>query len=193
LIPFLLVSLWRCFVCLLLIIGIALPLRAEEAHLPLDQQTAAVSQVVLGILSFARWPQPVEVLQLCVVGPTEYADGLLQGAVQSDGLPVQARRLALDDPRLVSDCQALYLGVLSEAEHRGLFTRIAGQAVLSISEHDPECSVGTMFCLKTGGPRVGFAVNLDSVARSGVRVHPNVLKLGRRGSAPSSSGIPIVT
>jgi hypothetical protein len=42
-----------------------------------------------------------------------------------------------------------------------------------------------MFCLNlaAGGATAGFAVNLDSVARSGVAVNPRVLLLGRRRNA----------
>ncbi|MCO2146029.1 YfiR family protein, partial [Pseudomonas aeruginosa] len=41
-----------------------------------------------------------------------------------------------------------------------------------------------MFCLNVGGPRITFEANLDSIARSGVRVHPSVLKLARRQATP---------
>ena len=41
-----------------------------------------------------------------------------------------------------------------------------------------------MFCLNVDGERVSFDINLDAVARSGVRVHPNVLNLARRPGAP---------
>jgi hypothetical protein len=37
-----------------------------------------------------------------------------------------------------------------------------------------------MFCLGISDEHVGFKVNLDAVARSGIRVHPNVLQLGKR-------------
>ncbi|CAD5108274.1 hypothetical protein PSEWESI4_02559 [Pseudomonas carbonaria] len=178
-------SLRRFSVCLALL-GACLSgpiLRAEEARTLLAQQSEAVGEVVLGILSFVRWPDEPGELHLCVVGPTEFADDILQGMSQPSGRPVHAQRRALDDPRLATECHALYLGVLSDAENRQLFERLANHPVLSISEHDPSCSVGNMFCLNIGRPRVTFSINLDSVARSGVRVHPNVLKLARRKAA----------
>jgi hypothetical protein len=55
---------------------------------------------------------------------------------------------------------------------------------LSISEADSSCSVGSMFCLRIKPGKVSFDVNLDSVARSGVRVHPSVLKLATRQATP---------
>ena len=61
---------------------------------------------------------------------------------------------------------------------------VAGHPVLTISENDPSCTAGGMFCLNVDGERVSFDINLDAVARSGVRVHPNVLNLARRPGAP---------
>ncbi|MFK7671609.1 YfiR family protein [Pseudomonas lundensis] len=148
-----------------------------------DQRAKAVTQVVLGILSYARWPVEPAELHLCVVGPTEYTDDLLKGATQSTGRPVQVRRLLANNPAIVSDCNALYLGKLTDDERSTLFQRLNGQPVLSISERDDRCTVGTLFCLRVSDEQVSFEVNLDSVARSGVRIHPSVLQLSRRRAA----------
>ncbi|HBP3282982.1 TPA: diguanylate cyclase inhibitor YfiR, partial [Pseudomonas aeruginosa] len=48
---------------------------ADDARTSVEQRSNAVSQVLLGIFSYVRWPKEPAVLQLCVVGPTEYADG----------------------------------------------------------------------------------------------------------------------
>ncbi|NES10754.1 YfiR family protein, partial [Pseudomonas laurentiana] len=64
---------------------------SNAAHAEL--RAKAVTQVVLGILSYARWPVEPAQLRLCLVGPTEYADDLLKGSTQSTGRPVVVRRL----------------------------------------------------------------------------------------------------
>lgn len=74
--------------------------------------------------------------------------------------------------------------MVDERERQQVFHSLAGHPVLSISERGTECSVGSMFCLNVGGPRITFEANLDSIARSGVRVHPSVLKLARRQATP---------
>lgn len=145
-----------------------------------DQRAKNVTQVVLGILSYARWPTEPLTLQLCVVGPTEYADDLLKGATQASGRELQVRRVLVTDPSLIVRCNAIYLGNLSPEERRSLFDQLSGQAVLSISEQVGACSVGSLFCLRVDEDHVSFEVNLDSVARSGVRIHPRVLQLSRR-------------
>lgn len=144
-----------------------------------QKQAAAVDQVVAGILSYVRWPQEPSVRHLCVVGPTEHADRLIQATHQTDGRPLNVQRRAVEDPELHLKCNALYIGVINDKSLQRLLSRLAGHPILTISEGDPVCSVGSAFCLHVGKPRVTFEVNLDAVARSGVRVHPSVLKLGK--------------
>ena len=148
-----------------------------------DQRAKAVTQVVLGILSYARWPTEPAQLQLCVIGPTEYTDDLLKGATQSTGRPVQVRRVLASDSGIAGSCNAVYLGKLSAEERSGLFSSFSTKAVLSISEDGDQCTVGSLFCLHVRDEQVSFEVNLDSVARSGVRIHPSVLQLSRRRAA----------
>jgi hypothetical protein len=148
-----------------------------------DQRAQSVTQVVLGILSYARWPVEPAQLRLCVVGPTEYTDDLLKGSTQATGRPVTVRRLLADNPSIVGECDAVYIGKLTGDERSRLFASLTGRPVLSISESDDQCTVGSLFCLRVGDEQVSFEVNLDSVARSGVRIHPSVLQLSRRKPA----------
>lgn len=148
-----------------------------------DQRAKAVTQVVLGILSYARWPVEPAQLRLCLVGPTEYTDDLVKGTTQATGRPVTVKRLLADNPSIASDCDAVYIGKLTGEERARLFSALIGHPVLSISESDDQCTVGSLFCLRVGDEQVSFEVNLDSVARSGVRIHPSVLQLSRRKPA----------
>lgn len=150
-----------------------------------DQRAQSVTQVVLGILSYARWPVEPAQLRLCVVGPTEYTDDLVKGTTQATGRPVAVRRLLADNPSIVGECDAVYIGKLTTDERSRLFASLTGRPVLSISESDDQCTVGSLFCLRVSDEQVSFEVNLDSVARSGVRIHPSVLQLSRRKPAAS--------
>ncbi|SEC62418.1 protein of unknown function [Pseudomonas frederiksbergensis] len=148
-----------------------------------DQRAQSVTQVVLGILSYARWPVEPAQLRLCIVGPTEYTDDLVKGTTQATGRPVTVRRLLADNPSITGECDAVYIGKLTSDERSRLFASLAGRPVLSISERDDPCTVGSLFCLRVSDEQVSFEVNLDSVARSGVRIHPSVLQLSRRKPA----------
>ena len=154
----------------------------EPAVSMAEQRAMAVTQVVLGILSYARWPVEPAQLRLCVVGPTQYTDDLIKGTTQATGREVTVRRLLLDNPALTSECDAVYVGKLTSDERSRLFGALVGRPVLSISEGGDQCTVGSLFCLRVSDDQVSFEVNLDSVARSGVRIHPSVLQLSRRRS-----------
>ncbi|MGR3890306.1 YfiR family protein [Pseudomonas sp. 1152_12] len=145
-----------------------------------DHRAQSVTQVVLGILSYARWPVEPAQLRLCIVGPTQYTDDLIKGTTQATGRPVVVHRLLADHPDIVNACDAVYIGKLSDDERTRLFASLIGHPVLSISEGGDRCTVGSLFCLRVGDEQVSFEVNLDSVARSGVRIHPSVLQLSRR-------------
>ena len=148
-----------------------------------DQRAKSVTQVVLGILSYARWPIEPAQLRLCIVGPTEYTDDLVKGTTLATGRPVTVQRLLADNPSIAGDCDAVYIGKLTQEERGRLFASLTGRPVLSISESDDQCTVGSLFCLRVSDDQVSFEVNLDSVARSGVRIHPSVLQLSRRKPA----------
>ena len=166
--------------CLLTGVACAEP---QTAVSKADQRARSVTQVVLGILSYARWPVEPQQLRLCVVGPTEYTDDLVKGPTQVTGRPVAVRRLLADNPAIAGECDAVYIGKLTSDERSRLFASLTGRPVLSISEGGDQCTVGSLFCLRVGDEQVSFEVNLDSVARSGVRIHPSVLQLSRRKPA----------
>jgi hypothetical protein len=144
---------------------------------------SAVRQVVLGIVSFTHWPTTPVRLHLCVTGRPDYA-GDLTDTMQAGSTVLDVQRVRFDDPALGIACDVVYLGTLGNDERTRVRAALAGRPVLTIAEHDPSCTAGSMFCLSIEGEHVTFDINLDAVARSGVRVHPNVLNLARRSVTP---------
>jgi len=154
--------------------------RADPTISPRD---AAVRQVVLGIISFTHWPTPPARLRLCVTGRPDYAHGLVD-TLQAGSTPLDAQRIGFDDPAIGAACDVVYSGNLSDDEWQQVRAAVAGHPVLTIAEHNPSCTTGSMFCLNVDDEPITFDINLDAVARSGVRVQPNVLKLARRPLTP---------
>ncbi|MHC1481389.1 YfiR family protein [Frateuria aurantia] len=138
---------------------------------------AAIAQVVEGIVSYTRWPQATRRRRLCIGADPQYANVIAHGWVDPAGTVVDARTISVEDPDIGAQCDIVYLGPLTGPRQAGLFSALAGHPVLSISEFNPDCSVGSMFCLKITPRHIGFDINLDAVSRSGVRVHPSVLRL----------------
>lgn len=164
---------------LMLLLAFCTPARSDTAD-PMQIRTHAVTTVVIGIISYARWPNEPNPIRLCVTAPTRYATGLFNPLLRSAPRPIETLSLPFDSPALSSRCDVIYLGRVNQAQKQDFIRRIAGHSILSISENDVECSAGSAFCLQKNGDQVSFKVNLDALARSGVRVHPNVLQLARK-------------
>ena len=165
-------------------VRIAAPAPAASPASPaISSHDSTVRQVVLGIVSFTRWPSTPVRLHLCVTGRPDYAAGLTD-TLQAGSTVLDVQRVRFDDPALGLACDVVYLGILGDDQRARVRAALAGRPVLTIAEHDESCTAGAMFCLAVDGERVTFDINLDAVARSGVRVHPNVLNLARRPLMP---------
>ncbi len=152
--------------------------------LPIER--LGMPDTLVGILSYARWPDESAPLRLCVVGRSVHAERFLQegleGLVQR---PIVAQRLTVEY-QAVAQCDALYLGVLDEASWRRMQVQLIGQPVLTVCERSAACAAGGMVSLDiSDSNNVQFEVNLDAVARGSVRLNPKVLRLGRRPPKPA--------
>ncbi len=158
---------------------------AQNSVLPNKPSSSAqqqeVANTVMGILSYSRWPvtNNPDVIKLCVIPPVEFAAGLMPGNNNLTGKTLSVRYITPDSPALITDCDALYSGSISADQQHSLQNRLTGHAVLTLSEKDDDCALLNAFCLVISPAHVGFKLNLDTLARSGVRVHPNVLQLAR--------------
>ena len=149
---------------------------------PVNPLRLTVAEAVLGILAHTRWPQrPAGPLTLCVHERSPSAPELrtLHESVPAGRLsPVRLLDLADAVP---ADCDAAFLGAGATAAAR--LPPLTGRPVLHIGEGADFCSRGGMFCLVPrsigAGATLRVEVNLDAVARSGLHVHPQVLKLGQ--------------
>jgi len=162
---------------------------AAPAESPPAEISARIEQAVLGIISYTRWPQGPISPRLCVVGQPAHADAFFTRPMQLGDGAVTATRRAVQADHFGDECDVVYEGALAPAERLLLRRQLIGHPILTVTDSDPQCSGGSMFCLDMAGAESGgqvlFAVNLDSVARSGVQVNPHVLLLGRRRKSPS--------
>jgi hypothetical protein len=166
--------------------GLAEPQPAPPASPPrapgmLAAEASALRDTVLGILRYARWPQDPPTVRLCLLDDSPRADAL-EGTWTAGPAErgVQARRLRPGEAP-AAHCDALYIGAPVDVRWRDVRAGLRDAAVLTIGEQPLACSVGIMFCLGAADERgLRFEVNLDAVVRSGVKVHPQVLRLGQR-------------
>lgn len=159
----------------------AVSARADAAA---EDHVQGVARTVIGILGYTHWPAEIGGLRLCVVGAAEYAAGLMHSSGQAVGSrQLDVRRVELDQVKN-ADCDGIYAGEMDEQQWRSLMRQQDGRPLLTISERGALCRIGAMFCLRRQGEGPGFEVNLDSVARSGLRISPKVLQLARTKAAP---------
>jgi hypothetical protein len=146
---------------------------ADDAGRPSD-----VAQVLFGIISYVRWPVPQNEVRVCLLGAVRHGVAIVDKPASSTG-----QRIRVSTPATHSafgECDVVFLGPLPDGERSQLLTQIIGKPILSISEPGVACQTSVMFCLRLTEVQIGFEVNLDAIARSGLRVHPNALQIARR-------------
>ncbi|WP_230505378.1 YfiR family protein [Janthinobacterium sp. FW305-128] len=146
------------------------------------RRPAEVAQVLFGIISYVRWPVARQEVRVCMLGTPHYGAAIVDTPASSLGQRIRVKIPALASA--ASECDVVYLGSLPEGEREHLLTQIIGKPILSVAEPGTACTVGTMFCLRLAEGQIGFDVNLDAIARSGLRVHPNALQIARRKGPP---------
>ena len=142
------------------------------------RRPAEVAQVLFGIISYVRWPVARQEVRVCMLGAPRYGAAIVDTPASS-----LSQRIRVKSPAMASaasECDVVYLGSLPESEREHLLAQIIGKPILSVAEPGTSCTVGTMFCLRLTEAQIGFDVNLDAIARSGLRVHPNALQIARR-------------
>ncbi|QQC67299.1 YfiR family protein [Paraburkholderia ginsengisoli] len=141
---------------------------------------ANIARAVLDIISYAHWPVQPEVYRLCVAGGTAYLRDMSVQANVVAGRPVQMRDLEMRGEPSLSSCDVVYIGALPGEARKNLLTGSQRLQILTIEEQGEDCTDGAMFSLRALGNRFSLKVNLDAISRSGIRISPNVLLLGRR-------------
>lgn len=137
------------------------------------------NRIVSGIISFTHWNGLNTPPKLCVFPSAQHLllpeKGVSAGAIFTTVYLTGAADLARHQ------CDALYFGDETPQQQVDLIAQFKGRGVLTLAENNVECTLGAAFCLIFQPGHTHFAVNLDSLARSGVRVSPDVLLLSREG------------
>ena len=151
---------------------------AQGGAAPDTRRPAEVAQVLFGIISYVRWPVARPEVRVCMVGATRHGAAIVDTPASNAGQRIRVK--IQPAAGAAGECDVVYMGTLPESEREALLTQIIGKPILSVSEPGTSCSVGIMFCLRLLDAQIGFDVNLDAIARSGLRVHPNALQIARR-------------
>ncbi len=160
-------------------VAIAVPLTPVSVEYGHDAEGVAnaTAHVVSSIAAFTRWPAAQRTLRLCVVGQAEHG-GSLDAIGQIAGKVTTTVRATAENASSAG-CDILYLGRMGAEALRGQVASAREQRVLTIAETDPHCRSGAMFCLVHLEDGLTFELNVDAISRSGLRVDPRVMRIGR--------------
>jgi len=167
-----LISWYRAALVLLLSLPYGLAIGAT-----LSETDKSVRTIVSGIVSYTRWPALSGKPNLCIFATSGYVEAL--SADGPDTLPYTPVLIHDDREAMSAECHALYFGSESPSHQLELSQAFHARPLLLIAEQNPQCLIGSAFCLIIDSARVRFSVNLDVLSRSGVRVNPDVLMLAR--------------
>jgi len=169
--------LWLCCALPALLVLLVL-LSGQMAYAADHAADNRANRIVSGILSFTRWPPPVQVPQLCILASARHLT--LSSADAPPATPFSVVRADSTGRLSALHCDAIYFGTETPAQQHAALAAMPDKAVLSMAENNPDCATGATFCMIFGEERTRFSVNLDSLARSGVKVSPDVLMLSRK-------------
>lgn len=174
-----------CLAMLLLasaLLGAAGPAQAQEGSArwqPVADSALSPGAVVAGILLYTRWPQERQPLQACLGRQGPETQQLRQQLPTSHaGRPLLLLDIEVDQPPPLQ-CDLIFFEGWNPALQRQVLRGLAHRPVLTLGLGAEFCSDGGLFCLQPQAGNTRFEVNLDAVARSGLRVHPQVLRLAR--------------
>lgn len=146
-------------------------------------------RLVSGIMSYTSWDDEPEQINFCIVdGPAKFISTNIFNPPSLLLKPNKVQILHLkihdiiDSPNILYEhaCNVLYfVGTTDALQQKLLSENIA--KVLSISENNLECSIGSSFCLFKQNNKYHFKVNLNNLRLSKIRVNSKVLKLSQLG------------
>lgn len=165
-------------------LGLA-PSRAAE-HEPANEGRLSEEALILNVIDYTRWPGPERPRLLCATAGSARGPALLRAL--KDGL--QARRLEVQEiePNRSppAECDVLVFEIWELPSQRQVLRTLAERPVMTIGFGADFCSDGGLLCLTpSAAARARFEVNLDAVARSGLRINPRVLQLSRPNRKPA--------
>jgi len=151
--------------------------QAADAQPPREPLALFVS----GLLAYTTWAAPLPAVRLCLWGQGRGIDAIVRGAPLGNARqPVTIVRdaAAVDAPWR---CDAVFVAAGAPPAAYDLPRTLAGRPVLVIGEGKAFCTIGGMFCVDADTSALRFHANLEAIARSGLRVHPQVLRIAHDG------------
>jgi YfiR/HmsC-like len=173
----------------------ALPLAVTLTREALAQTAAPTLYDVQAVYlfdftKFVRWPAASEheTISICIAGQQVFADSLTRivagERIDSHTLSVRLVQQAQDE----TACDILFIGSAAEGRLDSLLAATNGKPILTVSDVPGFLDRGGMIQFLIVGNRVRFSVDLRPVARSGISVSSELLKVAVAVKGPAAVG-----
>lgn len=171
-------------------LGVALVCASRSAAAQEPRAVEVKAAFLANFVKFADWPSEILAdgapITICVMGDAEVA-GALERLVKSrpaTGHPLKVVRLKVDvlsrgEESTVRACHMLYASGVDAKLWPALLGAIDGKPVFSVSDSDGFAERGGMAALYVELNRMRFAINVDTMRRSGVRLSAPLLSLAK--------------
>jgi hypothetical protein len=156
-------------------------------------QTDVEAVYLYNFARFVRWPAEAEhnTITICIAGPEAYLDTLRKVVA---GERIGARPFAVRAVERAGQevgCDILFFGSSSGERIDELLAASAGKPALTVSDLPGFLARGGMIQFVLAEDRVRFSVNLRPVARSGISLSSELLKVAAAvEGTPSDGGTP---
>lgn len=132
---------------------------------------------------FTEWPaealRPGSTMVLCVAGEPRVSKALEEATAgrEVEGHPLTTRTVEIDGP--VQSCHMLYVEEADNRRAQQLVERVKDKPVLTVSDLGSFAQMGGVANLFVEDGRMRFAVNVDSMQRSKLRLSSRLLSLAK--------------
>jgi len=168
--------------CLAVLAGACCAAEPPAASLELQVKVA----FVYNFAKFVDWPGPGpssdDSLSFCVIGAEPLYDELKQSVTGKTiaGRPVIARRI--ENRAVDQHCSVVFIG--GDKEHfAGILEAATASGALTVSDCDRFAERGGMIQLIKDENKFRFAINVEAVSRSGLRISAKLLQLSSKAPA----------
>ena len=161
-----------------------------QAQAPAPSQYDVQAVYLFDFAKFVRWPAGTEhdTLTICVAGAKAYTDTLTRivAGEQIEGRPLAVR--AIQTPEDVAGCNIVFIGVAARDRLDSLLAATTGKPILTVSDIPGFLDRGGMIQFLVIANRVRFSVDLRPVARSGLSLNSELLKVAVSVNGKSVGG-----
>jgi len=148
---------------------------------PTEYQLKAV--FLLNFARYATWPDtvlPEEAdIDICVVGRDPFGSHL--AGLESRQAQGHAVRIHYPEtPEAARECEVVFVAASEQRRLNVILRELAGAPVLTVSDIEGFVEAGGAIGFVTQDDRVRFDINRDTLARDGIKLSAQLLKLARR-------------